>query len=118
MPTSINAPCRIVSHVVTGTSASGQGIYTVCVCVSTPVPKGSNVSKQGGREDLQSSAQRSSLQDPRKRKLITSVYLLPKRLLKLFQSRFVSWWFLHAISQNPFQQHSAAADRRLHLSVL
>ena len=50
--------------------------HRVCVCVSTPVPKGSNVSKQGGREDLQGSAQRSSLQDPRKRKLITSVYLL------------------------------------------
>ena len=32
--------------------------------------------RQGGREDLQGSAQRSSLQDPRKRKLITSVYLL------------------------------------------
>ena len=50
------------------------------VCVSTPVSKGSTLQfplfTQGGREDLQGSAQRSSLQDPRKRKLITSVHLL------------------------------------------
>ena len=45
----------------------------VCVCVSHSVSK--RFYTQGGREDLQGSAQRSSLQDPRKRKLITSVYL-------------------------------------------
>ena len=59
----------------------------MCVCVSHPGSKGFHLfylstttetfhQRQGGREDLQGSAQRSSLQDPRKRKLITSVYLL------------------------------------------
>ena len=48
------------------------------MCVSHSVSKGFPFKcfQQGGREDLQGSAQRSSLQDPRKRKLITSVYLL------------------------------------------
>ena len=57
------------------------------MCVCPPLDKGflptdspttcfTTDSQAGGREDLQSSAQRSSLQDPRKRKLITSVYLL------------------------------------------
>ena len=62
----------------------------VCVCVSTSVTKSfcffSTFKSQGGREDLQGSAQRSSLQDPRKRKLITSVYLLvlPQAVTPLF----------------------------------
>ena len=56
-----------------------------CVCVCHPLCqrvhchryRHHHFPKQGGREDLQGSAQRSSLQDPsRKRKLITSVYLL------------------------------------------
>ena len=60
------------------------------LCVSTSVTKSfcffSTFKSQGGREDLQGSAQRSSLQDPRKRKLITSVYLLvlPQAVTPLF----------------------------------
>ena len=62
---------------------------------------------QGGREDLQGSAHRSSLQDPRKRKLMTSVYL---QLLNFCQRRdstspfswFIVSWFLHDTSPKPF----------------
>ena len=52
----------------------------VCVCVTLRSQEVSrpnySPTELGGREDLQGSAQRSSLQDPRKRKLVTSVYLL------------------------------------------
>ena len=64
----------------------------VCVCASHSVSR-SLVLMQGGREDLQGSAQRSSLQDPRKRKLITSVYLLVT--LHHFSRCLLFPWSLH-----------------------
>ena len=55
----------------------------LCVCHTLYLRVFLGLFQQGGREDLQGSAQRSSLQDPRKRKLITSMHLQPERLTKL-----------------------------------
>ena len=50
-------------------------VWCVCVCGVTECPLTTFSEQQGGREDLQSSAQRSSLQAPRIRSLINSAYL-------------------------------------------
>ena len=88
----------------------------VCVCVCPPLDKGFSTAtpstvfqppfsttfyRQGGREDLQSSAQRSSLQDPRKRKLITSVYLLPELLTTLSNLLCLIPWFFMLPTPKP-----------------
>ena len=93
-------------------------------CVCPPLDKGfstatpstvfqppfSTFYRQGGREDLQGSAQRSSLQDPRKRKLITSVYLQPKLLTTLSNSCFfASMVVCVLLPTNPFFQCRCAA---------
>ena len=88
-------------------------------CVCPPLDKGfstatpstvfqppfSTFYRQGGREDLQGSAQRSSLQDPRMRKLITSVYLLvlSQAVTPLFHFLF------HGSSRFPPHKHSSPA---------
>ena len=88
----------------------------VCVCVCPPLDKGFSTAtpstvfqppfsttfyRQGGREDLQSSAQRRSLQDPRKRKLITSVYLLPELLTTLSNLLCLIPWFFMLPTPKP-----------------
>ena len=89
------------------------------MCVCPPLDKGfstatpstvfqppfSTFYRQGGREDLQGSAQRSSLQDPRMRKLITSVYLLvlSQAVTPLFHFLF------HGSSRFPPHKHSSPA---------
>ena len=81
----------------------GCGCVYVCVC--PPLDKGfpsTTPIRQGGREDLQSSAQRSSLQDPRKRKLITSVYLLPELLTTLSNLPCLFPWFFMLPPPNLF----------------
>ena len=80
-------------------------------CVCQTLDKGfstttlSTLHEQGGREDLQGSAQRSSLQDPRMRKLITSVYLLvlSQAVTPLFHFLF------HGSSRFPPHKHSSPA---------
>ena len=79
----------------------------MCLCVCQPLfqrvlPVISQLDHQGGREDLQSSAQRSSLQDPRKRKLITSVYLLPELLTTLSNLPCLFPWFFMLPPPNLF----------------
>ena len=95
-------------------------LVCVCVCVCPPLDKGFSTAtpstvfqppfsntfyRQGGREDLQGSAQRSSLQDPRKRKLITSVYLLvlSQAVTPLFH------FLVHGSSRFPPHKHSSPA---------
>ena len=81
------------------------------MCVCPTLDKGfstttlSTLHEQGGREDLQGSAQRSSLQDPRMRKLITSVYLLvpSQAVTPLFH------FLLHGSSRFPPHKHSSPA---------
>ena len=83
----------------------------MCVCVCPTLDKGfstttlSTLHEQGGREDLQGSAQRSSLQDPRMRKLITSVYLL---VLSQAVTPLVHFLF-HGSSRFPPHKHSSPA---------
>ena len=85
--------CPPLGERVSSTGSTVRGVFGKSaeagdLCVSTPgkrAPFTFSV-KQGGREDLQGSAQRSSLQDPRMRKLITSVYLLV--FYKLFTPLF------------------------------
>ena len=91
-------------------------VFPKYMCVRPPLDKGflptvppTTCSSRKGREDLQSSAQRSSLQDPRKRKLITSVYLLNglHAVTPLFHGLFP--WFLHDRPLNLSHHRLAAA---------
>ena len=97
----------------------GQCSWCVCVCVH-PWTKGfpplllpqffnhlfrTPSTGRGAERDLQGSAQRSSLQDPRKRKLITSVYLLvlSQAVTPLFH------FLIHGSSRFPPHKHSSPA---------
>ena len=114
-------------------SCTNTSSVAVCVCVSTPgqrvfhrhfvhafqLPFSTTFYKQGGREDLQGSAQRSSLQDPRKRKLITSVYLLviSQAVTLLFHGLFP--WFFTPKPTRPQQlrRRSSAAVASLQMRI-